>query len=546
MASPHFFRVNCVHDQVFSENYIRCYQNHGLKVIRCFPHCCPHMEYRGCGSSLSLRIDSAGLQQLDTLHAFGRFEIAAEPAFADGESIEWSTFSSDLCSKDNVYGMWLSGLRQIDENRSVLFHFNKNKTDASRNASLPRCFASSSTGIELIASAYSTPFTISSYRRTVGDKVRQKSSPEEKNAAQPPTPRRRLTVQDNAEKIIRVFQFCTAISIDDVPPEQWSALEAQLLVRCGEWSELGAPPTAMPIIPDEFRRFSQQPWTVVNETALKFLWLWFDKPMFEFLEQFFHSHRTTDNFRAVFEAAVKAFHETFVTDEVENCMAALEDVLPRIQEARTNAYNVGYNAFVCAFRESTMGLSSIKPQSSLLGCNGFWRLHSVTTRRLDVHPTIFTFFRLFTMVFALDLRMRGDLLFVQSKLLMFPAPWTMFHLDSQADTFHTLPNGEACGLDQTAVVGDYRAWIEFDTIQLWIYRWPQAGHHHCYLLRVWIAPCAFDPCLLRISWSLEEAVATDMDAKSLQLEERMAAWDDLEHNFVLQVDTTYTKVANSA
>ncbi|CAK4129522.1 unnamed protein product [Aphanomyces euteiches] len=215
MASPHFFRVNCVHDQVFSENYIRCYQNHGLKVIRCFPHCCPHMEYRGCGSSLSLRIDSAGLQQLDTLHAFGRFEIAAEPAFADGESIEWSTFSSDLCSKDNVYGMWLSGLRQIDE--------------------------------------------------VLGDKVRQKSSPEEKNAAQPPTPRRRLTVQDNAEKIIRVFQFCTAISIDDVPPEQWSALEAQLLVRCGEWSELGAPPTAMPIIPDEFRRFSQQPWTVVNE-----------------------------------------------------------------------------------------------------------------------------------------------------------------------------------------------------------------------------------------------------------------------------------------
>lgn len=49
---------------------------------------------------------------------------------------------------------------------------------------------------------------------------------------------------------------------------------------------------------------------------------------------------------------------------------------------------------------------------------------------------------------------------------MFPAPWTMFHLDSKADTFHTLPNGEACGLDQIALVGDYQAWIEFDTIQL--------------------------------------------------------------------------------
>ncbi|KAG9408807.1 hypothetical protein AC1031_020651 [Aphanomyces cochlioides] len=515
MASPHFFHVNCAHDQVFSENYIRCYQNHGLKVgpplwrrqlltpplghsvalsataigqsnsDRCFPHCCPHMEYRGCGSSLSLRIDAASLKQLDTLHAFGRFEIAAEPAFADGESIEWSTFSSDLRSKDNVYGMWLSGLHQIDENRSVLFHFNKNKTDGwhyqwhggSGKQKLHEMHRfhvyivqrMSDANCIVISSAYSTPFTISSYRRTVGDKVRQKSSTEEKNAAQLLTPRRRLTVQDNAEKIVRVFQFCTAISIDDVPPEQWSALEAQLLVRCGEWSELGAPPTATPIIPDEFRRFSQQPWTVVNETALKFLWLWFDKPMFEFLQQFFHSHRKTDNFRAVFQAAVKAFHETFVTDEVENDMAALEDVLPRIRdaEARTNAYNMGYNAFVCAFRESTMGLSSIKPQSSLLGCNGLWHLHSVTMRRLDLHPTIYALSRLFTMVFALDLRMRGDLLFVQSKLLMFPAPWTMFHLDNKADTFHTLPNGEACGLDQTAVVGDYQAWIEFDTIQLW-------------------------------------------------------------------------------
>ncbi|CAK4710509.1 unnamed protein product [Aphanomyces euteiches] len=56
---------------------------------------------------------------------------------------------------------------------------------------------------------------------------------------------------------------------------------------------------------------------------------------------------------------------------------------------------------------------------------------------------------------------------VQSKLRMFPAPSSMFYLDGQPGTFHTLPNGEACGLDQSAVVGEYKAWMDFGTVQLW-------------------------------------------------------------------------------
>ncbi|CAK4076541.1 unnamed protein product, partial [Aphanomyces euteiches] len=55
---------------------------------------------------------------------------------------------------------------------------------------------------------------------------------------------------------------------------------------------------------------------------------------------------------------------------------------------------------------------------------------------------------------------------VQSKLRMFPAPSSMFYLDGQPGTFHTLPNGEVCGLDQRAVVGEYKAWMDFGTVQL--------------------------------------------------------------------------------
>ena len=93
------------------------------------------MEYRGCGASLSLQINVTNPAELDTLHAFGRFEVVAEPAIADGERVDWTVFSSDLRSKTNAFGMWLQGHRQVDEvfrvsaaslylrHRTVRWHF---------------------------------------------------------------------------------------------------------------------------------------------------------------------------------------------------------------------------------------------------------------------------------------------------------------------------------------------------------------------------------------------------------------------------------------
>ena len=134
----------------------------------------------------------------------------------------------------------------------------------------------------------------------------------------------------------------------------------------------------------------------------------------------------------------------------------------------------------------------------------------------------------------------------------------MFHLDGKPGTFHTLPNGEACGLDQSAVVGDYKAWSEFGTVELWywalislakcncrLYRWPRCSNENCcYLLRVLLSPCAFDASVLRISWTLEEALISAQNLNALQVEERMVAWDDMEHRVVLQVDTVYARVSS--
>ncbi|KDO30461.1 hypothetical protein SPRG_04363, partial [Saprolegnia parasitica CBS 223.65] len=70
-----YFRRDCDRADVFESTYLRCHHAHGLKVLRCFPHCspvcCPHSSYRNCGASVSVRI--AGIDAASVV-AYARFE----------------------------------------------------------------------------------------------------------------------------------------------------------------------------------------------------------------------------------------------------------------------------------------------------------------------------------------------------------------------------------------------------------------------------------------------------------------------------------------
>ncbi|CAK4175236.1 unnamed protein product, partial [Aphanomyces euteiches] len=431
MAHPHFFRVNCAHSELFRESYIRCFQNNGLKVIRCFPHCCPHTASRGCGASLSLLVDGINAAEPDTLYAFGRFELAAEQALADGERVDWTVFSNHLRGKKNLDGMWLQGRRHVDKvkiklcTHAVAFHFNKTRTDGwhyewkSGSSKLKRDMLhrfhvyvvqrESSDDGRIVLSAYSPPFTLASYRRSVGTQMETSSSsrctrqPRISQLAQ--TPRRQGL--DKAETLFRLFQLASTLFVDEIPPPQWSNIQVTLSIRCVAWSGLNLQPVAMQILPNERHPDSPNVWTLASESALKVLWSWFDTTTLELFERLLD--RTAGNYRATYEAGVEAIYETFVVQTFENNMDALEKLLEAHQVDDSTADKMYYDAFVCLLRESSM---------------------------------------------------------VQSKLRMFPAPSSMFYLDGQPGTFHTLPNGEVCGLDQRAVVGEYKAWMDFGTVQL--------------------------------------------------------------------------------
>ncbi|KAL4085642.1 hypothetical protein PRIC1_014978 [Phytophthora ramorum] len=54
VASATFLRPECGHAQLFHPEYKRSNRTKGLKILRCFPHCCPeHIDRSYCGASLS-------------------------------------------------------------------------------------------------------------------------------------------------------------------------------------------------------------------------------------------------------------------------------------------------------------------------------------------------------------------------------------------------------------------------------------------------------------------------------------------------------------
>ncbi|OQR80923.1 hypothetical protein ACHHYP_17042 [Achlya hypogyna] len=54
-ATSRFHVSYCDHDDVFEPSYTRYQKAHKIKVVRCFPHCCPrHVYYRYCGAPLEL------------------------------------------------------------------------------------------------------------------------------------------------------------------------------------------------------------------------------------------------------------------------------------------------------------------------------------------------------------------------------------------------------------------------------------------------------------------------------------------------------------
>ncbi|ETV65759.1 hypothetical protein, variant 2 [Aphanomyces astaci] len=104
-----FVKEGCdCHRPVFEPKYLRTHRAGSVKLIRCFPHCCPSHSFASfCTSSIGLTVSS---QDVDTV-AFLRFQSAATSTLDRGAVIS----ISDVRTSDNVKGEWIPS-----ESRSLL------------------------------------------------------------------------------------------------------------------------------------------------------------------------------------------------------------------------------------------------------------------------------------------------------------------------------------------------------------------------------------------------------------------------------------------
>ncbi|KAE9001005.1 hypothetical protein PR001_g18636, partial [Phytophthora rubi] len=86
VSSCRFLRLGCRNDahELFSSSYVRSNKKRSSKLLRCFPHCCPHHATRSyCGCSLHVLVtfasadETAAAEQNDDLIVCARFETAA-------------------------------------------------------------------------------------------------------------------------------------------------------------------------------------------------------------------------------------------------------------------------------------------------------------------------------------------------------------------------------------------------------------------------------------------------------------------------------------
>ncbi|KAF0685124.1 Aste57867_22949 [Aphanomyces stellatus] len=125
----HFAKEDCAcNAPLFSHKYLRTHRSGSLKLIRCFPHCCPiHSFGNFCTTSLDLKVANAS-DLVDTDVAYIHFEPTTERVIGVGDIIDAAPVHSDTRSMENLKGKWIPSLhRKVDAtNHDIVYHFNEN------------------------------------------------------------------------------------------------------------------------------------------------------------------------------------------------------------------------------------------------------------------------------------------------------------------------------------------------------------------------------------------------------------------------------------
>ncbi|EGZ26642.1 hypothetical protein PHYSODRAFT_473963 [Phytophthora sojae] len=126
VASASFFQLECSHAQLFQPEYKRSNRTKGLKILRCFPHCCPeHIDRSYCGTSLSVRVQfgAESTSESPSVDLFARFEAVSDVATQTEANPEGQWMKGILDQPSKL----VTAIRAADstsDEKPMIFHLN--------------------------------------------------------------------------------------------------------------------------------------------------------------------------------------------------------------------------------------------------------------------------------------------------------------------------------------------------------------------------------------------------------------------------------------
>ncbi|ETV97107.1 hypothetical protein H310_09916 [Aphanomyces invadans] len=193
----------CAHG--FNESYLRSYRPNGLKVLRCFPHCCPtHMLNSTCGTSVMMQI-AGQFSPTEALSfvTFARFETTMDPpSFHVGNCVPFAEFA-DSDSKSSPWYPGALSTNSADDDLLMRYTFNEHMQrpwsygwTSSASAALRntlhvfKAYLLCSNGndtLVVVGMAQSQAFSIVPYKSAVADRKLHRPTSSSLAPPQPPT-----------------------------------------------------------------------------------------------------------------------------------------------------------------------------------------------------------------------------------------------------------------------------------------------------------------------------------------------------------------------
>ncbi|OQS00266.1 hypothetical protein THRCLA_06080, partial [Thraustotheca clavata] len=498
---------DCCHDALFQSKYIRYQKANKLKILRCFPHCCPgHVYYRYCGAPICIATELNHSKPADNYISLLKIAPADDIDWEIGDVIN-PTSIEDLENNSQLGVSWYLGRQKFNDKNELVAEFNYDMTEgwryawkSGRSQVIRECLhyvkgficeviETNPIRWKVIAIISSPGFTFASYRsapRVATDAVAMHkfvqmntssaqgySLKSLTSSTEPPSPRHIVpSTQIMANRLGLLLTMITHANLYDISSDWQIQAIKYVLYRLDCRDQLSLTPVTPTIT------------ITTNTEKLSIVLQWFIHLLHPHnvnrYEAVILAHQDCVLDKATIATAysdcVQVLHtisNDFLAKNYNTNVAAIVNQIAQdqphlhqqvMEQVELEGY-FGYQSLIAHFREVYLGLqhSSSKPS---VATGSLW-VYDTTNSYLEFpRPSLLATSRWLTWLYCIQVNLyTPNKLTIQSIWRLYPSQPTEFVLDNTPRINRLFPNGESTMSNPGYVFdGDYIGWTTSENV----------------------------------------------------------------------------------